>query len=118
MTDESAWVAKVQQLQHEVRVMIELWTVDQWVGGEGEFIQLRNPGPFSHYWIHSETAFWNDPPRWPWATLCFPLNLYSAAIAPKPDQQLFHTTSKWHVGASTPHPTIVEYGGVVKEWGD
>lgn len=78
--------------------MNELCTLGQWAGG-GEFIQLCNPGPFFHYWIHSETTFWNDPPRWPWATLRFPLNLYSTAIAPKPDQQLFHTTSKWHVGA-------------------
>lgn len=75
--------------------MIELWTVD----GRGAFIQLCNPGPFSHYRINNETTFWNDPPRWPWVPHRFPLNLYSLAIASKPGQQLLHTTSKCHVGA-------------------
>lgn len=65
----------------------------------GTFIQLCNPGPFSHYRINNETTFWNDPPRWPWAAHRFPLNLYSLPIASKPSQQLLHATSKCHVGA-------------------
>lgn len=92
--------------------MIELWTVEGW----GAFIQLSNPGPFSHYWINNETTFWNDPPRRPWAAHRFPLNLYSSAIAPEPGQQLLPTTSKWHVGATTPHPAAVEYGGEEVKW--
>lgn len=82
--------------------MIELWTVDGW----GAFIRLRNPGPFSHYWINNETTFWNDPPKWPWAAHHFPLNFYASAIAPKPGQQLLPSISKCHVGAQHRIPPL------------
>lgn len=32
---------------------------------------------------------------------------YSPAMATKPDQQLFHTTSKWHVGAQNLIPPLL-----------
>ena len=45
-----------------------------------------------------------------------PLNLNSSAIAPEPDLQLFHATSKWHVGAQNLLPPV-SIGGRVEEKG-